>query len=122
MPPLVRLFRMGTTSGKPGAAPVLYLPLIAFLLVACNSTATPTRTVSSPLLGRYEGIPPTVQGRHGELVFSDREFPDTVNPLFAGSSVDMEVGAALWGAPVVYDDHFHVQPDQLSEVPLPENG
>lgn len=97
--------------------------LVSFFLLSCNSTPAPqSQPISSPLLGHYASTPPASRGQQSALVFSDREFPDTVNPLFAGSSVDMEVSAALWGAPVVYDDHFHVQPDQLSEVPLPENG
>ena len=99
---------------------LLFLPL---LLIACDSTpSSPPQPHSSPLPGPYVHTPPAVQGQHGSLVFSDRQFPDSVNPLFAGSSVDMEVDAALWGAPVVFDNHFRVQPDELSEVPLPENG
>ncbi|GAC1567991.1 MAG: peptide ABC transporter substrate-binding protein [Ktedonobacteraceae bacterium] len=55
-------------------------------------------------------------------MFAVRQFPDAVNPLFSGSSVDYELEAALWAAPVVEDSQFHVQPDQLTEAPLPENG
>jgi peptide/nickel transport system substrate-binding protein len=55
-------------------------------------------------------------------VLADRQFPDAVNPLFSGSPVDFELQAALWAAPLVFDNHFHAQPDQLTEVPLPENG
>ena len=80
------------------------------------------RRVSSPLLGPYASTPPASHTPGGRIVFADRQFPDAVNPLFSGSSVDFEVGAALWAAPVVFDNHFHVQPDQLTEVPLPENG
>ena len=106
--------------GRPACLLLLFLTL---LLIACDSTPTsPSRPYSSPLLGPYVNTPPAAQGPRGSLVFSDRQFPDSVNPLFAGSSVDLEVDAALWGAPVVYDDHFRVQPDELSEVPLPENG
>jgi peptide/nickel transport system substrate-binding protein len=105
--------------------PALSLLLLAFLLAACNSTpALPPQppSSSSPLLGAYANTPPAAPGQHDSLVFSDRQFPDAVNPLFAGSPVDLEVLPALWGAPVVFDDHFHAQPDELSEVPLPENG
>ncbi|HEV2581066.1 MAG TPA: peptide ABC transporter substrate-binding protein [Ktedonobacteraceae bacterium] len=102
---------------------ILLLPLLFFLLLACNAPPAPqVQSSSSPLLGPYTSTPPTAQGPRGTLVFADRQFPDTVNPLFAGSSVDLEVETALWGAPVVFDDHFHAQPDELSEVPLPENG
>lgn len=50
------------------------------------------------------------------------QFPDSVNPLFAGSNSDFAVRDALWASPVFYDQNFHAHPDQLTEVPLPENG
>src|SRR5579862_8707811 len=88
----------------------LLLLFLSLLLMACSSTSSsPSQPHSSPLLGPYVNTPPAAQGQHGSLVFSDRQFPDSVNPLFAGSSVDLEVDAALWGAPVVFDDHFRVQ-------------
>jgi peptide/nickel transport system substrate-binding protein len=58
----------------------------------------------------------------GSLVVGDTGFPVSANPLFAFSRFDLEVTAALWAAPVVFDQHFHAQADQLTEVPLPENG
>ncbi len=93
-------------------------------LAACdNAPAQPTQQhVSSPLLGSYAATQPAPQNRSGTLVLADRQFPDAVNPLFSGSPVDFELQAALWAAPVVFDNHFHAQPDQLTEVPLPENG
>jgi peptide/nickel transport system substrate-binding protein len=74
------------------------------------------------LLGRYSYTPAPSHSAARSIVFSDRQFPDAVNPLFSGSPVDYEVSAALWAAPVFYDEQFHVQPGQLIEVPLPENG
>lgn len=50
------------------------------------------------------------------------QFPASVNPLFAGSNSDFAVRDALWASPVFYDQSFHVHSDQLTEVPLPENG
>ncbi len=101
---------------------ILLLSVLVFLLLACNTPPVPPpQSSSSPLLGPYTSTPPVSQGQRGSLVFADRQFPDTVNPLFAASPVDLEVDSALWGAPVVFDDHFRAQPDELTEVPLPEN-
>ena len=100
---------------------VLLLLLVA--LAACDSTPVqPIRHVTSPLLGLYSATMPASQSRTGSIVLADRQFPDAVNPLFSGSPVDYELQSALWAAPVVFDSHFHAQPDQLTEVPLPENG
>lgn len=96
---------------------------LALLLLSCASgQPSPSRPVSSPLLGPYAATLPAARSPSGSLVLADRQFPDAVNPLFASSAADFEVSAALWAAPVVYDDHFRVQPDQLTEVPLPGNG
>ena len=93
-------------------------------LAACDSApAQPTQQhVTSPLLGPYSATLPASQAHTGSIVLADRQFPDAVNPLFSGSPVDFELQSALWAAPVVFDNHFHAQPDQLTEVPLPENG
>ncbi len=72
--------------------------------------------------GPYSTTPFPRNVDHGTLVFADSQFPDSVNPLFGGSSVDIAVETALWARPVFYDQQFHVHPDQLTEVPLPENG
>ncbi|HEY6540214.1 MAG TPA: peptide ABC transporter substrate-binding protein [Ktedonobacteraceae bacterium] len=104
----------------------VFLPVCLFLLVAlaaCDSTPVqPIQHVTSPLLGPYIAALPTSSSRTGSIVLADRQFPDAVNPLFSGSPVDFELQSALWAAPVVFDSHFHAQPDQLTEVPLPENG
>ena len=93
-------------------------------LGACDSTpAQPAQPpVTSPLLGLYTPVLPASPHPSGSIVLADRQFPDAVNPLFSGSAVDFELQSALWAAPVVFDNHFHAQPDQLTEVPLPENG
>ena len=97
--------------------------LLAGLAACDNAPALPAQQhVVSPLLGPYAVTPPPSQTRGGSLALADRQFPDAVNPLFSGSPVDFELQAALWAAPVVFDNHFHAQPDQLTEVPLPENG
>lgn len=91
-------------------------------LAACDSAQPIQQPVTSPLLGPYTATLPASQTRTGRIVLADRQFPDAVNPLFSGSPVDFELQAALWAAPVIFDNHFHAQPDQLTEVPLPENG
>src|SRR5712692_7244071 len=86
------------------------LCLVAWMVAACSGTPSVPYT------------PPPTHSSNGKIVFSDREFPGAVNPLFSASSVDFAVSAALWSAPVFYDAQFHIQPNQLTEVPLPENG
>lgn len=102
--------------------------IVALICVlACGLNACSTQPVlpsrkNSPLLGSYTWQTFPGHGPAGRLVVGDTGFPVSVNPLFAFSRFDMEVTAALWAAPIVFDQHFHVQPDQLTEVPLPENG
>lgn len=96
--------------------------LLLLCATACNSPGSSSSTVISPLLGPYHVTLPPSRSPVGKLVFSDTRFPDTVNPLFASTTVDSEVMSALWAQPVFYDEQFHVHPDQLTEVPLPENG
>jgi peptide/nickel transport system substrate-binding protein len=95
--------------------------VLAWGLSACSMQRTPL-SGHSPLLGPYTWR--AFLGHHpaGSLVIGDTGFPASANPLFAFSRVDLEVTAALWAAPVVFDQHFHAQADQLTEVPLPENG
>ncbi len=83
--------------------------LVTWMVVACSDTPS----MSPQTLRHSTG---------GSSIFSDREFPAALNPLFSASSVDLEVSAALWSGPVYYDNQFHIQPNQLTEVPLPENG
>lgn len=101
-----------------------------FICVACStssSLASPsaaTRLVHNLQLGAYSFTPTTVGLRvpTGTVTLAGLQFPDTVNPLFADTPIDGELDAALWGQPVFYDQQFHVHADQLTEVPLPENG
>ncbi|MGB8346852.1 MAG: peptide ABC transporter substrate-binding protein [Ktedonobacteraceae bacterium] len=107
----------------------LFLLMIAWMVVACvtNSAATPS-TVHSPLLGHYSYTPvgQDATSSHsepgGQIVFADTQFPDTLNPLFADMPIDFTLDNALWAAPVFFDQQFHVHADQLTEVPLPQNG
>lgn len=95
---------------------------LAWTFSACVQLSPPVSPVNSPLLGSYHWMPSPGRQPTGKLVLADTGFPIAPNPLFSGSRFDQEVGSALWAAPVVFDAQFHVQPDQLIEVPLPENG
>ena len=103
--------------------------LVAWMVIACGGTPSvqggqshSTHSSRSPLSGPYSSTPVPAGLHGGSLVYSDMQFPASVNPLFAATDSDFAVQDALWARPVVYDQHFHVQPDQLTEVPLPENG
>ena len=101
-------------------ASLVFLHILVLLLsTGCNTAAS---TLPSPLVGRYTYTPPAMHGYHGKLVYATTQFPASANPLFASSSADLALNAALWGQPVFYDQQFHIHPDQLMEVPLPENG
>src|SRR5690242_15787740 len=80
------------------------------------------KAISSPLLGHYRFTAPSTSTPSGTLIFTSTQFPGVANPLFAASDADLAIDAALWGQPVFYDEQFHIHPDQLLEVPLPENG
>lgn len=103
------------------------LLMTMWLVVGCNSGVT-SPTVHSPLLGPYSFTPTgqNTTGSHstpnGQIVFAGTQFPDTLNPLFADMPSDFMLDNALWDAPVVFDQQFHVHADQLTEVPLPQNG
>src|SRR5690242_16944962 len=102
---------------------ILFLIVVLCIFPACGPTASDLHGQShSPLVGTYSYTPSPHQTPRSRLVFSMTQFPDAANPLFAGSTADLELDNALWGQPVFYDQHFHVQSDQLTEVPLPENG
>ena len=104
---------------------VALVSLLAWALSACSGqTPAPVQNnrENSPLLGPYSWLAFPGHQPSGSLTVGDSGFPVSANPLFASSRFDLEMTSALWGAPVVFDQHFHVQPDQLTEVPLPGNG
>jgi peptide/nickel transport system substrate-binding protein len=119
-------FHRGGGGGALGEGPCalsLAILILLALAVSCSDTPFPPQThPRSPLLGPYSYTPPPSRQPHGTVIFSDTQFPDAVNPLFSGSPIDLEVSAALWSAPIIHDQQFHVHPNQLTEVPLPENG
>lgn len=110
-------------NARSGFLVVFFLSFLAWIVSACTQQLSmPVSHASSPLTGPYSFL--AFPGHHpsGKVVLADTGFPVTVNPLFAASRFDLEVTPALWAAPVVFDQHFHAQPDQLTEIPLPENG
>jgi len=101
--------------------------LVVQMVSACsNAPSVPVveqpGSSQSPLSGPYVSTPFAASSRNATVVYSNMQFPDSVNPLFAGSNSDFAVRDALWASPVFYDQNFHAHPDQLTEVPLPENG
>lgn len=101
---------------------IIVLCFLGWVLSSCASSPVPVSPIHSPLLASYRWEPFAGHHPNGTLTLAEPGFPVTSNPLFASSRFDMAVSSALWAAPVVFDAQFHVQPDQLTEVPLPENG
>lgn len=99
------------------------IPLCCLLLACSDASPSSQLTASRPLLGPYSFTPiPSAYAHAGKLVLAGLQFPSAVNPLFASSTPDFTLDNALWARPVFCDQQFHVHPDQLTEVPLPENG
>src|SRR5260370_38529860 len=110
-------------NGGRGLRAVALMCLLAWMVSSCTGQPSmPDHHTSSPLIGPYNVYSSPGHQPSGRLVLADSGFPTTVNPHFSTSRFDLEVTSALWAAPVVFDQHFHAQPDQLTEVPLPENG
>ena len=95
-----------------------YSVLLLFLLLL----ATACSITPSELPQRISTPSPIHNTYHGDITYATTQFPESANPLFASSTADFALNAALWAQPVFYDSQFHVHPDQLTEVPLPENG
>ncbi len=104
--------RVQNRGNKPYSVLLLFLLLLA---TACSITPSePSQRTSTPS--------PIHSTYHGDITYATTQFPESANPLFASSTADFTLNAALWAQPVFYDQQFHVHPDQLTEVPLPENG
>lgn len=114
--------------GRSGHGPcrlraIALVCFLAWMLNACIGQASvPVIHDNSPLIGPYHALAFPGRQPSDHLILGDTGFPTSANPLFSVSRFDLEVTSALWAAPVVFDQHFHAQPDQLTEVPLPENG
>ncbi len=112
--PMYRSDRAGPCHARlrPHYNVVLIFLYMLLLATACNTTPSVPIT-STPIPTRTY---------HGSITYATTQFPESANPLFASSTADFALNTALWAQPVFYDQQFHVHPDQLVEVPLPENG
>jgi peptide/nickel transport system substrate-binding protein len=95
--------------------------MLVWCLTGCGATPS-LPAPASPLLGSYSFTPAPSRTPTGKLTLAGLHFPDAANPLFASSDADLAIDNALWARPIFYDQHFHAHPDQLTEVPLPQNG
>lgn len=108
---MLKKYRTAFTSG-------LFM-LLALVMAACGggSNNAPAGTTTQHT---YKYVTPPHKG--GTLVYSDWQFPESVNPLFAASVVDTKVQDAIWGGLVVISSDSQYLPDQLTEVPSLQNG
>jgi peptide/nickel transport system substrate-binding protein len=91
------------------------------ILAACGSPSSSKSNVqTSSVASSYHASTPSSKG--GTILFSDWQFPDSLNPLFATSVVDYELIDAVWGGPIVNASDLKWLPDELTEVPTPQNG
>src|SRR5215470_17761011 len=93
------------------------LMLLAAVVAACGNPA-PTQTAAKA----YNYTAPGGNQKGGTVIFSDWQFVDSLNPLFAGTVVDGEVDAGLWAGPTTITSDAKYIPDELTEVPTMDNG
>ncbi len=88
-------------------------------LAACTPLGAPVASPTSPAAHYSPSVP---SHRGGTLVFSDYEFPDTLNILSAAAETDLRAAgvifAPLWGM----GSGLNPYPDLVREVPTIENG
>lgn len=94
-----------------------FLMVVAALVAACGTPSNPPPT---PNNSTYKYVTPTHKG--GTLLISDWQFPDSTNPLFATTVVDVTVDSGLWGAPITVTSDAKVVADELTEIPSQANG
>ncbi len=91
--------------------------LLVMLLAACGGGEPPPTNTGQQT---YNYQTPSNTG--GTLIYSDWQFPASLNPWFATGVVDVELISATWGAPITITSDAKIAPDQLTEVPSPQNG
>jgi peptide/nickel transport system substrate-binding protein len=91
--------------------------LLAAVIAACGQTTTPPTQQKA-----YDYKAPTSDQHGGTVIFSDWQFPDSLNPLFAGLVVDQEIDAGLWSGPTTITSDAKYIPDEATEVPTLDNG
>jgi peptide/nickel transport system substrate-binding protein len=92
---------------------ITLLLLLGMLAAGCDNANNQQK-----LLYQYQA--PASKG--GTVVMADWQFPDTTNPLFTTTAVDMELSSALWGSPYVNTPDGKLIPDELTEIPTVANG
>ncbi len=93
------------------------LMLLAAFVAACGNPPSTTQTQKA-----YDYKAPTNDQKGGTLIFSDWQFPDSLNPLFSTLVVDAEINSGLWAGPTVITSDAKYIPDEATEVPTLENG
>lgn len=101
------------------------LPILLLLCIvlswACQpgQSAAPSPLPKAPPTG-YQAEAPAHRG--GTVVFSDWEFPDTLNMLTAMAEVDLRIGGLVFASLWKLDPALRAYPDLVREVPTVENG
>jgi peptide/nickel transport system substrate-binding protein len=88
--------------------------LLGMLAAGCDNSST---NQQKPI---YQYQAPATKG--GTVVMADWQPPDSTNPLFTTTAVDMELSSALWGSPFVNTPDGKLIPDELTEIPTISNG
>jgi peptide/nickel transport system substrate-binding protein len=96
------------------------LSLAVFCACQPGQAATHPTPLPSPPLTGYRAEAPVHRG--GTLVFSDWEFPDTLNVLSATAEVDLRVGGLVFASLWKLDPALRAYPDLVRQVPTVENG
>ncbi len=95
------------------------LALLGILMAACGSPS-PGPGGTGTQQSSYNYVTPPNKG--GTLVYSDWQYPDSLNTWFATSVVDVELINAVNGSPITVTSDAKIVPDQLVEVPSQQNG
>src|SRR5690348_9659978 len=91
--------------------------LLAATLLIGGFGASPGRTLASggnaPKINTYP--------KHGTIIFSDWEFPDTLNVFQTGLGVTLSVMNFVLASLDTFDQHAHLYPDLLVNIPTVKN-
>jgi peptide/nickel transport system substrate-binding protein len=107
-----------------GVAIVISVALVSLVphVQAAPSQERHARTAQHHTAAKDIRCPKGHTKAQGSAVFSDVQFPDTLNPEQAGAVVDIENIDNLFDAPVAYNDKDKFFPDMLAVYPTAKNG
>lgn len=93
----------------------LFAILTVLTISAFGSAGTPARAAggTKPALNTYP--------KHGTIIYSDWQFPDTLNPIQTSIGVSGETINTLLASLAVLDQHGRLVPDLLTTVPSVKN-